>query len=72
MPGMNKAQKKAALIKLYGNLMSDLLHMIKSDTRCPDDIRTRCATLQEKWDAVSPHVPMNPISVIEAEKRLLK
>jgi len=70
MRKLTDAQKREALKTLYGNVMSDMMHMIKNDVRVPGDIRIRAEAIQKKWDAVSPHTPVNPIVFLELEKRL--
>jgi len=69
-PKLSAKQKTVAKMKLYGNLMADLLYLIKTSGRVPDDIRARAEHLQVKWDAVSPHSFLNPVTIIELEKAL--
>lgn len=67
---LSPAQKKAALMSLYGGLMANFLYTIKTDKRVPDDVRARAEDLQVKWETVSPYKPLNPITIIELEKAL--
>ena len=58
------------MLHLYGGLMANLLNSIAERKDIPDDIRFRAGILQDKWVAVSPYKPINPITIIEMEKAL--
>jgi len=57
-------------LKFYGGLMSNLLESIANDKRVPQETREQAKRRHEKWDEVSPYHPMNPITIIEMEKKL--
>lgn len=59
-----------ARLKFYGALMANLLHSITNDNRIPAEIREQAKKRHEKWDAIEPYRPLNPISIIEIEKEL--
>lgn len=59
-----------ARLHFYGGLMSNLLESITKDSRVPAELREQARKRHEKWDEVSPYHPLNPISIIEMEKKL--
>jgi hypothetical protein len=64
---LTKAQKLAALKELYGGIMASLLDSLGDR---PHDVRIKAYAISKKWDAVSPHHELNPITIIELERAL--
>lgn len=69
-PKPSPGELTLARLKFYGALMANLLHSIQQDNRIPAEIREQARKRQEKWDAISPYRPLNPITIIELEKQL--
>lgn len=67
---LSPKQLELARLKFYGALMANLLDLIVKDSRVPAEIREQAKLRHEKWDAISPYHPLNPITIIEMEKKL--